>query len=128
MSIIRTGLVLAAVIMLLPADHTKQAELQGAAATTVEKTVSFCQRNPATCDAGSELWALFLQKAEFGMELAAGLVRAQLAKQLSAPEQPAQRYQHATQPIAPAYYPQHSLTTADRRPQWRGVPIEQAAR
>lgn len=80
MSLIRTGLVLAAVIMVLPTEEKKQAELTSAAARGAEQTATFCERNPSTCGAGRELWALFLRKAEFGMELAAGLVRDQLAR------------------------------------------------
>lgn len=86
MSIIKTGIILAIAVMLLPADERKQTELAGMASQTAERTVTFCQRNPSTCAAGAEMWQLFLRKAEFGMELAAGLVREQLGRGFAKPE------------------------------------------
>ncbi len=78
MSILRTGIILAGAIMLLPVDDRKQSEFTAAASSSAERTASFCSRNPSTCDAGRDLWALFVRKAEYGVELGARLVREQL--------------------------------------------------
>ncbi len=86
MSIIRAGIVVAAAVMLLPVEEKKQAQLASTASLTAERTVSFCDRNPSTCAAGNDLWALFLRKAEFGMELGATLLREQLLRGMGEPQ------------------------------------------
>lgn len=78
MSLIRTGVFLAAVIMLLPTDERKPAEPATMAIRGPVETATFCERNPSTCATGRDTWALFLRKAEYGMELGARLLREQL--------------------------------------------------
>ncbi len=133
MSLFRTGFVVVVAIMLLPTDKQKQSELHTTASSTMERTMTFCERNPATCQAGSEMWTLFVNKAEFGMELAANLIRQQLAQQFparqSAPQLAPAPVQ--SQPIGGSAVPANStasqpfarqtLTTNDRQPVWRGV-------
>lgn len=77
---------LAAAVMLLPVEEKKQAHLASTASLTAERTASFCERNPSTCATGNDLWALFLRKAEFGMELGAKLVREQLLRGTAEPQ------------------------------------------
>ena len=83
MSLLRTGILLAVGVMLLPVEDRKQVELTQTARRAAEETATFCQRNPSTCAAGSEIWALFLRKAEFGLELGARLLREQLTGALA---------------------------------------------
>ncbi|MGE0626319.1 MAG: DUF5330 domain-containing protein [Hyphomicrobiaceae bacterium] len=130
MSIIRTGILLGAAIMLLPADAQKQSELKDVAQTTVSQTMTFCERNPATCQTGNELWALFLHKAEFGMELASNVIRDQLSRRLSDPTVSTKAEPERVQPVfsapvrlEPLKDPspmRQTLSTTDRIPQWRG--------
>ena len=103
MSIVKTGLFLAAVVMLLPLDERKPAggattASIAAAATAAEPNDAFCDRNPSTCATGRELWVLFARKAEYGMELGSKLLREQLVRSLSEP-------QVHTQPQAAAVMP-----------------------
>lgn len=79
-----------AVIMLLPVEEKKQVQLAASASHTAERTATFCERNPSTCANGRDLWALFLQKAEFGLELGSRLLREYLLRSAteSRPEQP----------------------------------------
>lgn len=71
--------------MLLPTEEKKQAEFSVTAAQTAERTASYCERNPTTCQAGRELWATFVRKAEYGLELGAGLVREQVLRAMLEP-------------------------------------------
>src|SRR5262245_50006534 len=98
MSLIRTGILLAVGVMLLPVEERKQAQFTSAASRAVEETATFCERNPSTCAAGSELWALFLRKAEFGLELGARLVREQLFGAPATGAQTAERRQARHEP------------------------------
>lgn len=85
MSISKSALLLAAAVMLLPMEESKQTQLATAASQTAERSATFCERNPSTCAAGRDLWAVFLRKAEFGMELGARLVREQMQRGSSEP-------------------------------------------
>jgi hypothetical protein len=80
MSLFRTVFVVAAAVMLLPAEEKKQTEFASTATRAAEHTATFCERNPSTCTAGREMWSLFLKKAEYGLELGARLLRDQLAR------------------------------------------------
>jgi hypothetical protein len=95
MSIFKAGIVLVAAIMLLPVEEKNQAQLASTASHTAERTASFCERNPSTCATGRDLWAVFLRKAEFGMELGARLLREHLLRaseeQKPAPTAPSER-------------------------------------
>ena len=101
MSIIKTGLLLAVVVMLLPVDERKQVELAGTVSSAAEQTAGFCDRNPSTCGAGRELWALFVRKAEYAMELGAKLLREQLARSLAEPQRPQPMPAAIQMPAAP---------------------------
>jgi hypothetical protein len=93
MSLLRTGILLVVGVMLLPVEDRKQVELTQTARRAAEETATFCERNPSTCAAGSELWALFLRKAEFGLELGARLLREQLTGATESGRQGAERHQ-----------------------------------
>lgn len=86
MSIMRMGILLAAAVMMLPVEEKKQAQLASTASLTAERTATFCERNPTTCTTGQDMWALFLRKAEFGMELASKLVREQFLRAMAEPQ------------------------------------------
>lgn len=132
MSILRTGIVLGAVIMLLPTDEHRKAQFTDTAGMAMERSLTFCERNPATCAAGSELWGNFVRKAEFGMTLATGLARDYMARgREPAPSQrsPDQRAPVAALPAGGAsnvrsdpVASRGTLSRHDREPQWRGAP------
>jgi hypothetical protein len=74
MFFIKLAFWLGVIVLLLPADEQQQARLYGTASTTVERVVTFCDRNAKTCAMGAEAWATFLKKAEFGARLVGDLV------------------------------------------------------
>ena len=137
MSLIRTGIILAAVVMLLPSEEKKQVEFASTAALTAQQTASFCDRNPSTCATGRDAWALFLRKAEYGMELGSRLLREQLVRGMSGdstpvtpPQLPAHMMtppaQHVrVEPLPPATAPRpepaarRSAYQMDNAPRWR---------
>jgi len=117
MSLIRLVFWLGIIILLLPIDDQRQSQFAGTATATFERAVTFCDRNPSTCSAASELWATFVRKAEFGMELAARIIRERMAN----PPQ----HQRAPGPAQVQFEPvpdRGTLNGGDLAPQWRGQP------
>lgn len=132
MSIIRTGLILGATVMFLPVEERKQSQLANTASLTAQQTASFCERNPSTCATGSELWTLFLRKAEFGVELGAKLVREQLlsgaaplrsgAPAASAPVETSVQAHAPAAAVVQAQQPRlerRATSQPDQAPRWR---------
>ena len=74
MFLVRVAFWLSLIILLMPTEERPQARLSGTAAAAVEHAATFCERNPSTCAAGAELWAMYLRKAEFALQLATRLV------------------------------------------------------
>ena len=65
MSLLRTIIVVGAVIALLPSDRAQQERLQQAAVDAAHWTMTFCERNAKTCDNAGAAWDVFKTKAEF---------------------------------------------------------------
>ena len=65
-----TGILVAVVVAVLPADREQQARLYDRAATAVHWTATFCDRNGPTCAQAGVVWSGFVQKAQFGAEMA----------------------------------------------------------
>jgi hypothetical protein len=74
MSILRAMFWVGLAVMVLPSDSRKQEELYGKMASAAHWTMTFCDRNGATCAKSVELWQVFRQKAEFGARVVADLV------------------------------------------------------
>jgi hypothetical protein len=133
MSFIKLAFWLGLVVLLLPTDERQQARLYNTAAATVERAVTFCDRNGAVCAAGSDFWATFVKKAEFGARIAIDLimsggrkeepvptpVRLEPAAVRLEPQRPALLPQARPEPRA-HLMPQGTLTPADLTPAWRG--------
>ena len=75
MSLIKGAFWIGVVILLLPSDEKKQAELYGKAASAVAWTATFCDRNGETCAKSADMWQVFKHKAEFGARMAFDLVQ-----------------------------------------------------
>lgn len=75
MFLIRTAFWVSLVILLLPSDEKRQAELYGKVVMAVNWTVTFCDRNGETCAKSGDLWQTFKHKAEFAGQLAADLLQ-----------------------------------------------------
>ena len=65
MPLLRTIIVVGAVIALLPSDRAQQERLQQAAVDAAHWTMTFCERNAKTCDNAGAAWDVFKTKAEF---------------------------------------------------------------
>jgi len=70
MFLLRVGIVAALIIVVLPANKQRQAQLYDRAAATVQWTMTFCDRNGPTCVKAGELWGTFVSKAKFGARMA----------------------------------------------------------
>jgi hypothetical protein len=108
MSLIRIGILVAAVVAVLPADRQQQARLYDRAASAVHWTATFCDRNGQTCAQAASLWSAFLTKAQFGAQMAY-----ELAQKYSKP-QPGYL---APAAVSPAI---DTLSPEDLEPAWRG--------
>lgn len=127
MFILRAAFGLAVIVMLLPTDETQQAKVAGQAGAAVERAASYCERNPATCAAGAELWATFVKKAEFGAKLAGNMLQDYMKGNARSAGADPER----TQPLDPSHKPQSApsrviepargnLAPGDMAPAWRG--------
>jgi hypothetical protein len=123
MFFIRLAFWLGLIVLLLPTDERQQARLYNTAVATVESATTFCERNPGTCAAGSDFWAMFVKKAEFGARIAMDLVSKGGRKDEAivptparvVPERGAGMPESRLQPMA-----RGTLTPADLTPAWRG--------
>jgi hypothetical protein len=75
MGLFRVAVVSAIVISLLPSDREQQDKLYERAANAAHWTMTFCDRNAATCAQAASLWDQFTAKAEFGARLAYDMLR-----------------------------------------------------
>jgi len=70
MSLIRTIVIAAAVIAVLPSDRAQQERLQQAVVDAAHWTLTFCERNGRTCETAAAAWETFKTKAEFAATVA----------------------------------------------------------
>jgi Family of unknown function (DUF5330) len=110
-------------VLLLPTEEQQQARLYETAAASVERIVTFCDRNPKTCAAGAEFWSTFLKKAEFASRAAVDLIssRGQRAEGTAPSLAPRPAGAVAVEP-RPAPAPRNTLTRDDLAPAWRAPP------
>ena len=121
MFLIRAAFWVGLAILLLPSDERQQERLYAAAVATVERATTFCDRNPKVCTASSELWAMFLKKAEFGARMAINVAGSggRVADDATPlPPQPASLRSGPDARMNPA--PRGTLTPMDLAPAWRG--------
>lgn len=72
--LIRTAFWLMIIVLLLPTDETQRNEVYGTAQAAVNDVATFCDRNPETCARGKDAFAVFVQKAQFGVRMLMDLV------------------------------------------------------
>jgi hypothetical protein len=70
MSLFRIAIVLSLGVALMPSDREQQEQLYTKAANAAYWTLTFCDRNGATCETAGVMWATFLKKAEFAGKMA----------------------------------------------------------
>lgn len=110
MGILRLGAVVAVGVALLPAERDKQDHLYERAAAAAKWTVTYCDRNAATCTQAASAWAQFVAKAEFGAKLAYDVMRDDETATAG-----------SSGDVAPVSFERSgTLTQRDMRPAWRG--------
>jgi hypothetical protein len=112
MSILRTGILVAVIVAVLPADKEQQARLFERATSAMHWTATFCDRNGPTCQQAGYVWSGFIEKAKFGAGMAYELATKQSASSNTSLLAPA-----ATDPVW-----QGTLKPEDLEPTWRGGP------
>jgi hypothetical protein len=70
MALLRTVIVVGAVIALLPSDRAQQERLQQAAVDAAHWTITYCDRNAKSCETAAAAWDVFKAKAEFAAGVA----------------------------------------------------------
>lgn len=107
MGLLRLGMIVAVGVALLPADSEQQEMLYNRAALAAHWTVTFCDRNGATCEQTSALWGTFKKKAQFAAQLAYDTVSEQIASS-------------SDQQLSGARIETGTLKPGDLEPTWRG--------
>jgi hypothetical protein len=124
MSLIRTTIVVAAVVAMLPSDGDRQEHMLKQIAAAATWTFTFCDRNAELCQKAGVFWAEFSKKAQFAAQVAYDLAERSMVEQEEARMAPAS-YSPAVHTPAPAQVPaaepqRGTLTPHDMRPGWRG--------
>jgi hypothetical protein len=124
MSLFRVALVLSLGIAVMPSDEAQQKRLYQNAAAAAYWTATFCDRNGATCDTASSLWATFLRKAEFAGQLVYDVAQHYSAGgEGGAGVEPASLGSRALERSTD----RGTLKPDDLRPEWRGAIVRQGA-
>jgi hypothetical protein len=106
------------IALLLPTDQRQQEKLMSVAFDTARRVATFCERNATTCERGSQYWASFKQKLEFGAKLVFDI-----ASERTAPK--SAKAEPASLPASPAPSVERAkgtLTPSDLAPDWRLKP------
>lgn len=111
MSILKTGILVAVVVAILPTDRQQQAALYDRTASAVHWAATFCDRNGPTCDQAGVVWDGFVEKAKFGAAMAYELV----TKNSGGERRPA-----LIEPTVDLT-PRGTLRQDDLEPSWRGA-------
>lgn len=69
MFLIRMAFWVGLIVLLLPSDKERQAQLYKTATEAVHRAATFCDRNAALCEQSAKHWAVFRTKLEFGTKL-----------------------------------------------------------
>ncbi len=114
MGLFRLAAIVAVGVSLLPSDSEKQRQLYTRAASAATWTLTFCERNAATCTQAAGLWSEFSKKAEFGAKLAYDVMRDnQVASSNDAVTSAPVSFE--VSPPSPG-----TLNERDMKPAWRG--------
>lgn len=119
MFFIRTTLLLGLGVLVLPTDQASQARVTSATKTAMTWTLSFCDRNPATCVQGQQAWGVFVEKAQFGAKMAFEVISDHRAQTAAAQSTPANAQAGKHTPAAAGRL-RTTLQPSDLAPAWRG--------
>lgn len=118
MSILRTSFFIGLVIVLLPSDEQQQSQLQERLANASHWAMTFCDRNPLTCERAQSFRQSFVEKAQFGSRLlidaiwSPGPSGRPVPSRLDGNHHPTERLHHRVS--------LDTLTRDDLAPAWRG--------
>lgn len=113
MALVRTVIVVGAVIALLPSDRAQQERLQQAAVDAAQWTITYCDRNAKSCETAAGAWEVFKVKAEFAAGVAYDVAMTHVFKasiDLASNEAPAE---------TSSLSDRGTLTSRDLEPRWR---------
>lgn len=119
MSLIRTTIVVAVVVALLPSDGEQQERMLKRVAAAATWTYTFCDRNVTVCEKAGLVWTEFTKKAQFAAQVAYDIAERSVVEREEARMAPAS-YAPAYQQDPVAVSPQGTLTRHDMEPAWRG--------
>jgi hypothetical protein len=124
MFLIRVTFWLALVVLLLPTDKSAQERVYAVASETAHRVATFCDRNAQACARGSQYWAVFKQKLDFGAKLAYEIASERLMGKSTAAADPVST---ASTPPAKVERAKGTLSPADMQPEWRGKAAKSGA-
>lgn len=125
MSLIRTGIILACGVALLPADKAQQEHVISQAAEAAGWAATYCTREPVKCDQASALWDSFKDKAVIAGRLA--LEASQKYAAGPALDSTPQTFVTAAAVVSREPLPVYrdTLVRQDKVPTWRGPKTKQ---
>jgi Family of unknown function (DUF5330) len=126
MGLIRSAVVIGAVVAIMPSDKAQQARLFENAANAAHWTLTFCARNPDACERGAELWGSFREKADFAVRVAYDVASQAMAT--SSKGEPGPAAGPVRLDAEPRAVDRGTLSGRDLQPAWRGTRAVSAPR
>jgi len=121
MGLLRSAVVLGAIVALLPSDKAQQARIFETAGNAAHWTLTFCSRNAEACERGGELWTAFRGKAEFAAHIAYDVASQALVNASKDADTPGAAMPAKASLDGSSRSPDHgTLTGRDLEPAWRG--------
>jgi hypothetical protein len=124
MFLVKTAFWIAIVIMLIPSDPARQAQIYQTASYAVHHVATFCDRNADVCQGAGAFWGLFKEKAVVGARMLGGLVSERMAGPAPVPGPVSVGDPFARRHEAPVLERLHpagdTLRPRDRALEWRG--------
>ncbi len=120
MFLIRSAILLALLVALLPSEPREQERLYQTASHALHQAATFCDRNAAMCAEAQSHWVHFKAKLTIAGRMVVDLVNERLAGR-QGPATPSHRG-FEPQPAAAAIPPADTLGPSDRSPAWRAMP------
>lgn len=74
MFLFRSAFWLLILVLLVPTDKDQQNQIYGTAQAAMNDVVGFCDRNPQTCATSQDAFAVLVQKAQYGAQMAMAMV------------------------------------------------------
>jgi len=125
MFLVRSAFWIAIIILLIPSDPAKQAQMYQTASYAVHRAVTFCDRNGAVCDSAQGYWGVFKEKAAVGARMLGDLINERVVGPAAAPAADPAPRRPGTPSLERAQPASDTLRPTDRALEWRGAPRTQ---